>query len=74
MAPTCTNKGLEMFFFYDVELIYGGDKFQVCLKYTKLLKFNDTPQIPVYDNSHSFVLDLGLYIEDRTNLLVLFVS
>ena len=33
-------------------------RWQVCFKYMKLLKFHDSPQIPVYDSSHRFVLDL----------------
>ena len=52
----------------DVELFYVADKFQVSFNYMKILKFCDKRQIPVYDSSHRFVLDLCLYIEDETNL------
>ena len=44
---------------------------QICLKYKQLSKFHGKPQIPVYDSSDPFVLDLCLYIEDATNLIII---
>ena len=60
----------DLTYFDEVELTHGGDEDQVCLKYMKLSKFHGKPQIPVYNSSDRFVLNLCLYIEDATNLIL----
>ena len=49
---------------YDNKLTSWGDEFQVSLKYKKLTKFHDKPQIPVYNRYWQFVLNICFYIED----------
>ena len=55
-------------YFDDFKVTHRGDEDKVCLKYIKLSKFHCKPQIPVYDSSDLFVLDL--YIEDASNLIL----
>ena len=61
-------RGLK--YFNDIELTHGDDEDQFCLKYMKLSKIHGKHQIPVYDSSDRFVVDLCLYIEDATNLIL----
>ena len=69
-APNLNDLYRGLKYFDDVKLTHGGDEEQVCLKYMKLSKIHEKPQILVYGSSDRFVVDLCLYIEVAKHLIL----
>ena len=70
MHKVLIGPAIGLKYFDDVELTQRCDEDQVCLKYMTLFIIHGKPQVPMYDSSDRFFLDLCLYFEDATNLIL----